>query len=158
MKKEFFDHMHTVMESNPDVYFLMLGLGWPRLDEFLAKYPGRAFNLEASEQSGLDVAVGLAYAGKIPVIYTITPFYLRAFETIRTYLNHECLHVIIIGAGRDDDYSKHDGYSHEAGDIGRILATQENIQQYYPNTVEQLKQMVHVAVENTSPAFISIRR
>jgi transketolase C-terminal domain/subunit len=51
------------MDENPDVYFLMAGLGYPRVDEFLEKYPTRAFNFEASEQSALDACVGLAYAG-----------------------------------------------------------------------------------------------
>lgn len=158
MKKDLFDILFQLMKENKDIYFLMAGLGYPRVDEFLKEFPDRAFNTEASEQTALDIAVGLSYAGKIPVIYTITPFLLRGFETIRTYINHEKLHVVLIGAGRDDDYSKHDGYSHDAQDIGEILGTQKNINQYYPNDKEQLLRQLTVAIQNTAPAFVSVPR
>lgn len=158
MKKYFFDYMDELMSKNPDVYLLFVGLGYPRVDGFLEKYPDRAINTEASEQTALDISVGLAYSGKIPFVYTITPFLLRGFETIRTYINHECLPVILIGAGRDDDYSKEDGYSHEAGDIGRILKTQDNIFQWYPNSEGDLKRAIDASLAIKGPNFISLRR
>lgn len=146
------------MTANKDVYLLFCGLGYPRVDGFLEKYPDRAINTEASEQTSLDIAVGLAYSGKIPFVYTITPFLLRGFETIRTYINHECLPVILVGAGRDDDYSKHDGYSHDATDIGDILNTQHNIFQWYPNTERDLKHAIDGSLAIKGPNFISLRR
>lgn len=158
MKKEFFDIMLEIMKDNKDVYLLFCGLGYPRVDEFMEKYPGRAINCEASEQTALDIAVGLAYAGKIPVVYTITPFLYRGFETIRTYINHEKLPVIMIGAGRDDDYSKHDGYSHDAQDIKEILGTQKSIYQFYPKDVDIMKLHIDCALKDKKPAFISVPR
>lgn len=159
MKKDFWDYTLKVMEKNLDVYMISMGLGWPRTDELSTKYPQRFIQTEASEQTALDIAVGLAYSGKIPITYTITPFYYRAFETIRTYINKEKLHLIMIGAGRDEDYSKHDGYSHDAKDIKKILNTQENIWQYYPNSKEELIENLDEAIVcSDSPSFISIRR
>ena len=99
MKKDFFDILFKIMKTNEDIYILFGGLGYPRVDEFLKEFPDRAFNFEASEQTMLDSAVGLAYSGKIPFIYTIASFYWRGAETIRTYLNRENLHCILIGAG-----------------------------------------------------------
>lgn len=158
MKKAYFDIMDDLMTKNPDVYLLFCGLGWPRITEFLEKYPERAFNFEASEQTCLDASVGLAYSGKIPFVYTITPFLLRGFETIRTYINHECLPVILIGAGRNDDYSKEDGFSHDAQDIEEILKTQKNIFQWYPNSERDLKHAIDGALAIKGPNFISLRR
>jgi transketolase len=158
MKKEFFDILDNAMEQNKDIYLLFGGLGYPRVDEFLEKYPNRAINCEASEQTMLDIAVGLAYEKKIPVCYTITPFLLRGFETIRTYINYENLHVLLIGAGRDDDYSKDDGYSHDARDIFTILSTQENIIQWYPEDKEELQGVLQTAINTLNPTFISLRR
>lgn len=153
------------MDENPDVYFLMAGLGYPRVDEFLEKYPERAFNTEASEQATLDIAVGLAYAGKIPVVYSITPFLLyRGFETIRTYINHEKLPVILVGVGRDDDYSKHDGFSHYAGDDWKLFhneyesAILENITHRTPLGVKGLQEMINRAIEQKKPTYINIPR
>ena len=150
--------MLEIMRQNKDVVIIFCGLGYPRFEEFSTLYPDRAINSEASEQTALDMAVGLAYSGKVPFIYTITPFLLRGFETIRSYINHEKLHVILIGAGRDDDYSKDDGYSHDANDIGKILNTQENITQYYPHNIDNLQHDLIEALHNNEPSFISLRR
>jgi transketolase len=159
MKQQFFDIMHHIMEQYPDVYFLMAGLGYPRVDEFLAKYPERAFNTEASEQATLDIAVGLAYSGKIPIVYSITPFLLyRGFETIRTYINHEALPVILIGAGRDDDYSKHDGFSHYAGDDISILQPFSHISILQPNREIELREALYGSIMNRQPTYINLKR
>ncbi len=157
MKKDFFDYLiNTILPSNPNIYFISIGLGWPRTDEIAKKFPKQYIQTEASEQTALDIAVGLAYAGKLPITYTITPFYLRAFETIRTYINHENLHVIMIGAGRNDDYSKHDGFSHEAGDIPEILLTMKNIDKWYPNSVKEMHTDIDLGIQLKQPCFISI--
>jgi transketolase len=158
MKREFFDYLDRMMSLDPSIYFLMAGLGYPRTQEFIDKFPNRAFNTEASEQATLDMAVGLSYAGKVPFVYTITPFYYRAFETIRTYINQENLNVNLVGAGRDDDYSKHDGYSHDATDIKEILTTQSNIEQLYPESVGAMQSMLAQMAVIERPCFISIPR
>lgn len=158
MKKAFFDAMIPLMEKNKNVHLLFGGLGWPRIDEFLQKFPDRAINTEASEQTALDICVGLAYEKKIPFFYTITPFLYRGFETIRTYISHENLPVKMVGAGRDDDYSKHDGYSHDAGDIKEILGTMKNIEQYYPETKEEMTRLLPEILSSNDPVFLSLRR
>ena len=157
MKKDFFDYLFKLMRKNKDVYLLFGGLGWPRLDEFLEEFPDRAFNFEASEQTLLDASVGLAYSGKIPFVYTITPFFYRGFETIRTYISHEWLNVKLIGAGRDSDYSKDDGFSHDATDIGKLLDIL-GIEQLYPLCNEDLESMMDWMLKSKNPQFLSLRR
>ncbi len=159
MKKQFFDLMRTVIDTNEDVFLHMAGLGYPRVDESLDAYPERAFNTEASEQTSLDIAVGLAYAGKIPVVYSITPFLLfRAFETIRTYINHEALPVILVGAGRNDDYSKHDGFSHFAGDDLVFLQHFNNLKTHYPQNKEGVEKALGIALARREPSYINLTR
>ena len=158
MKKEFFDAMDAVMVDNPNVYLIFVGLGYPRTQEFIDKYPNRAINTEASEQTALDIAVGLAYNAKIPVVYTITPFFWRGAETIRTYINHEKLNVKLVGAGRDDDYSKDDGFSHYAGDDKSLLDCFKNIFCVWPTVKEQIPDLVEAMVENNKPWYINLTR
>lgn len=158
MKKQFFDIMEELMRENKDVYLIFVGLGYPRYEGFKKEFKERAINTEASEQTALDIAVGLAYSGKIPFVYTITPFLLRGFETIRTYINHEKLNVKLIGAGRKEDYSKEDGYSHDAKDIELILNTQKNIDQYYPESDNELRRDMLFVTFDHNPAFINLRR
>lgn len=146
------------MDENPNIYIISAGLGWPRTDEAAKRFPERYIQTEAAEQTALDIAVGLAYADKIPFVYTITPFLLRGFETIRTYINHELLPVKMVGAGRDNDYSKHDGFSHDAGDIEQILNTQENIMQYYPDDTAEMRRCIDTMITNNHPSFLSLRK
>jgi transketolase len=158
MKKDFFDYLFQLMKRNKDIYLIFVGLGYPRVDDFLKAYPNRAINTEAAEQTALDISVGLAYEGKIPFVYTITPFFYRGFETIRTYINHEKLNVKMIGAGRNTDYSKDDGYTHDAKDIGQILGTQKNIEQFYPANSEDMREIVKWMVRSKNPQFLSLTR
>ncbi len=73
-------------------------------------------------------------------------------------INHENLQVVLVGAGRDDDYSKDDGFSHDAQDIEEILNTQDNIEQYYPIDKKELETAINKSLVLSEPAFISLRR
>jgi transketolase len=158
MKKAWWDELLKFMDD-PRVYVLFLGLGWPRYEEFKKLYPDRVFNLEASEQAALDIACGLSLEGKIPFVYSITPFLLwRGAETIRTYINHEKMNVKLIGAGRNDDYGE-DGFSHDARDAEALLAICfPNIKTYWPKDKEELNAMIKKMIGNNGPSFLSLRR
>ena len=158
MKRAFFDAIMPLMEKNKDIYFISAGLGWPRTDELKEKFPKRYIQAEAAEQTALDISVGLSYSGKIPFIYTITPFFYRGWETIRTYINHESLSVKLIGAGRGTDYSMHDGYSHDACDFGDFLDHFGNITQYWPKEKKELGWILDDMLANDKPCFLSLRR
>lgn len=158
MKKDFFDAIDEVLSKNDKVFLLCAGLGYPRLQELIDKYPYRVFNAEASEQTALDMAVGLCYAGFKPVVYTITPFFLRGFETIRTYIDHERLPVIMIGAGRDDDYAKHDGFSHDATDDKIWMGMFKNIVSRWPTNTEEMKSELHIAIDGNDATYINLKR
>jgi transketolase len=157
MKKQFFDYFIRLMRENPDIYFISAGLGWPRTDEIKEKFPDRYIQTEASEQTALDIAVGLAYSGKSPWVYTITPFLLRGLETIRTYIDHEKLNVTMVGVGVDDDY-KHDGFSHYAGDVPKILGVLNNLELYQPRDEEELIQNMNMIVNLRRPTFLNVKR
>lgn len=157
MRKDFFDYLLKLMSENEKIYIIFMGLGYPRYEEFKKKYPSRVINSEASEQTALDIAVGLSMSGKIVFTYTITPFYWRAAETIRYYVTHEHIPVMMCGAGRDDDYSKEDGYSHDARDIGPLMKLLK-IKTYWPNTKEEMESAVIDMVKSKSSSFLSLRR
>lgn len=158
MKKQFFDIMLKLMEENKDIYLIFVGLGYPRFEEFKQKFPDRAINTEAAEATALDISVGLSYSGKIPVVYTITPFYWRAAETIRVYFNHERLSCVLIGAGVNEEYGIEDGFSHSATDIGQLFDLFENFEQRYPDNEAMLKDAIIEAIKSKSPTFINIHR
>lgn len=157
MRPDFFLSLYNQMKKNEDIYAVTGDLGYGGFDFIKKDFPHRFINVGAAEFSGIGICCGLALEGKIPFFYTITPFLYRGFELLRTYVNHEKIPVKLIGSGRDKDYA-HDGFSHDASDIGPILATLSNIEQLWPHSKEEVPGMVEEMVNNGLPTFISLQR
>jgi transketolase C-terminal domain/subunit len=103
----------------------------------------------------MDIAIGLAHEGKIPFVYTITPFFWRGAESIRL-LAHDKYHVIMCGAGRDKDYAD-DGFTHDGTDIKGLMDLLE-VTSYFPDDSEDLPKILNTVIEGNRPYFISLRR
>lgn len=158
MRREFADQLLKEMQKNDKIFLLVGDLGYKVFDSHFAAFPKRAINTGAAEQAMLDMAVGLAYDGKIPFCYSITPFLIfRPFETVRTYINHEKLNVKLVGSGRDRDY-EHDGVSHWADDVKQYLDPMTNINQLWPQDPKDVAELVTGMVKHQGPEFISLRR
>lgn len=146
------------MKKDENIWLLVGDLGFKVFDKIFEEFPTRAINCGASEQAMLGIACGLALKGKIPVVYSITPFLIfRPFETIRTYINHESIPVKLVGSGRDDDY-KHDGFSHDASDVKLVMDNFKNICQDWPETKEEVPDLMDEFLYCPKPHFLSLRR
>lgn len=151
-------YLYEQMEKHPEIYLLSGDLGFGMFDNIRDDFPNRFINVGASEQSLLDIAVGLAMSGRIPVCYSITPFLIfRAMETIRLYIDRESIPVKLVGGGRDQDYS-HDNYSHFAHDVKPHLDLFPNIVQYWPEKKEDIEETVKYMLFNDKPSFLSLTR
>lgn len=150
-------YLYEEMEKNKDIIVVTADLGYGMFDAIRDDFPTRFINTGASEQLMLDMACGLAIENKIPVTYTITPFYYRGFETIRTYIEHEKIPVKMIGGGLYKDY-EHDGPSHHSDDIHKVMNVFNNIVQYYPAEKETVKEMLADMLRNNKPSFMGLRR
>lgn len=159
MRREFFLLLYQFMGKDKSIYALTADLGFGGFDLIKKDFPKNFINCGASEQSMLDIACGLAMDNKIPVVYSITPFLIfRAFETIRTYINHENIPVKLSGSGRDDNYI-HDGFSHFAFDIKNHMDLFPNIIQYWPKTKREItKNYIKKFIYNSKPSFLSLER
>jgi len=158
MRRLLADTLYEEMKTNDKIFLLVGDLGYKVFDQHFKDFPDRCLNCGASEQAMIGIAVGLALEGKIPFVYTITPFLIyRAYETLRLYLHHEHIPVKLIGSGRDNDYS-HDGISHDATGVDEVLNTVPNIVQMWPQTKEDVPSILRVAITNNRPTFISLKR
>lgn len=158
MRYKFADVLENLMDSDKNVFFLTGDLGYKIFDNIMDKYPDRAFTVGASEQMMLSMAVGLADSGKIPFVYSITPFLLyRPFEIIRNYLDNEKCNVKLVGCGRDSDYS-HDGFTHYAGDDCKIMGSFENIECFWPGNLDDLESNIIYSKKSYGPKYINLRR
>ena len=156
MRRTFADSLYDQMKENKDIWLVVGDLGYKVFDKHFEDFPDRCINTGAAEQSMLDISVGLALKGKIPFVYTITPFFLRGAETISLYLSHEQIPVHLVGSGRDQDYS-HDGYSHDATTAQKFLHDMD-LTEYYPKKKEDIPAMVKSMIASGKPSFISLRR
>lgn len=158
MRRTFADELLKEMHKNDKIFLLVGDLGYKVFDSHFSAFPDRCINTGAAEQALLDIAVGLAYDGKIPFVYSITPFLIyRPFETLRTYIDYENIPVKLIGAGRNKDYEM-DGISHHADDVGLYLQHLKNIVQFWPKKPTEIPEIVREMVNNGKPSFISLRR
>lgn len=158
MRQAFSQALYTLMAENKNVYLLMGDLGYGLYDIHREEFPDRALNMGASEQAMMGAAVGLALSGKIPFVYSITPFLLaRPFETLRTYVAHENVPVKLIGSGRGQDYA-HDGFSHYAGDDESITVAL-GIESYWPKDPDNITvQLLRDMVRCPRPEYLNLQR
>lgn len=168
MRKSLVEEIIKIMEVNKDVYFITADLGYFLFDRIRDQFPDRFVNTGASEFSAVGMAVGLAKMGKIPFVYSITPFLIyRAFEMIRNYVDYEKIPVILLGGGRDDDYHI-DGFSHDASDVKKMFTSFDiqsneevvfkNIKDYWPETPEEIPALIAEIIKSKKPTFLSLRK
>ena len=159
MRGYFGFELYKAMAQNDDIFLVVGDLGYKIFDLHFRDFPERTINTGAAEQAMMGIAIGLALEGKKPFVYSITTFLLyRPFETIRNYINHEQISVRLVGSGRNKDYS-HDGFSHDSTDAKILLETSlPNINTLWPETKEEIPDMVERMVKEDKPWFISLRR
>lgn len=158
MRNYFAHHLYKKMAEDKDIYLITADLGFGMFDDIRSDFPNRFINTGAAEHLALGMAVGLALSGKRPFVYSITPFLLaRPYEVIRNYVNKECLPIVLVGSGRDDDY-KHDGFSHYAYDAKYILDNFDNIAEFWPDGNKGIGRIIDEVCELEVPSFISLRR
>jgi len=148
--------LYEIMKRNKKIYLLVGDLGYKFFDKIFEKFPDRCINCGASEQAMVGIAVGLAQEGKIPFVYTITSFFLRAAETISLYLSAEQATVKLVGSGRDCEY-KVDGRSHYAYRIESFIGLLD-IKGYWPHTKEDVPIAIGKMLESNCPNFLSLSR
>ena len=101
MRREFADELFKIMSKDENVYLIVGDVGYGLFDKLKEEFPERYINPGAAEQLIVGMAAGLAMEGKIPIIYSITPFILyRPYEFIRNLIDHECIPIKIVGSNK----------------------------------------------------------
>jgi transketolase len=156
MRKEFASLLHSAMSENENIILLTGDLGYGLWDKIKIDYPDRFYNTLSAEQLMLGTAVGMAMEGKIPVVYSITPFAIyRPFELIRNYLDHESIPVKIVGGGRDKEYG-YLGFSHWAEEDIDILSNFKNLSLFKPK--EFNIKIFNNFMFNNQPSYLNLSK
>jgi transketolase len=158
MRRDFAELLFQEMAVNKDIFLITGDLGYGLWDKVRDTYPDRFYNVGSSEMAMMGMAVGLAMEGKIPYVYSITPFAIyRPFEMIRNYLDHEQIPVNIIGGGRNRDYG-YLGFSHWSEDDVKFMTRFESVRSYWPHTEEDLKEAFRYSLVKKMPTYINLKR
>lgn len=154
-REQFAQALHYLMCQDERIILITADMGFGMFDKIRDEIPNRFYNVGAAEQVMMDMAVGFALSGKIPVTYSITPFLLfRPFETIRNYIDHENVPVIMVGSGRGREYHT-EGFSHDASDHN-ILKAFKNIVflEPEPDTAFDLTNILYMK----KPVYLNLNR
>lgn len=158
MRRLFAKLLQEEMKKNEDVHLITGDLGYGLWDKIRDDFPTRFHNVGSSEMVMMGMGIGLAMEGKIPYVYSITPFAIyRPFEMIRNYLDHEGIPVNIIGGGRDKEYG-YLGFSHWSHDDKRIMGVFDNVKSYHPETDEELADSFKYTLQKRTPIYINLKR
>lgn len=150
--------LYNTMSEDDNVYLITGDLGYGLWDNIRDDFSDRFFNVGSSEMVMMGMAVGLAMEGKIPFVYSITPFAIyRPFEMIRNYLDNERIPVKILGGGRDREYG-YLGFSHWAPEDIRVLKCFDYLVRHKPSTNEQLEGNWNDIVYNDQPTYVNLKR
>jgi transketolase len=141
------------MKKDKNIILITADMGFGMLDRIRDEMPDQFYNPGAAEMVSVTMAVGFALSGKIPMVYTITPFLIyRPMEAIRLYMDHESIPVILVGSGRGQDYI-HLGFSHDASDH-EILRQFKNINIIVPENDFDLKEIIY----SGRPTYLNLKR
>ena len=158
MRKDFAELLFQEMAVNKDIYLITGDLGYGLWDKIKDAYPDRFYNVGSSEMAMMGMGVGLAMEGKIPYVYSITPFAIyRPFEMIRNYLDHEQIPVNIVGGGRNKDYG-YLGFSHWSEDDVIFMPRFKSVRSYWPHTKLDLEEGFRYSLTKIMPTYINLKR
>ncbi len=153
MRRKFAVDLYELMKEDKNIILISVDMGFGMFDRIRDELTDQFYNPGAAEQVAVTMAVGMALSGKIPVVYTITPFLIfRPMEAIRLYLDYESIPVKLAGSGRAQDYA-HEGFSHDASDH-EILKQFKNIEFIVPEEGFDLKEIIY----SGKPTYLNLRR
>ena len=158
MRRKFAVDLYELMKRDKNIILITADMGFGMLDKIRDELPDQFYNPGAAEQVAVTMAVGLALSGKIPVVYTITPFLLyRPYEVIKLYLEGEGISVKLVGSGMNDDY-KTEGLSHHAFNVDNLLNLTPSIVQIYPKKIDNISYIIKEMIYNNKPCFLGLNR
>lgn len=159
MRQAYGEALVQLGQDNPDVVALSADVSNSDFSfMFQEKFPDRFFNVGIAEQSLVDVAVGLAYSGKIPFANTFAfLFVTRALEMVRTHLCYGEANVKLMAAysGISDSF---DGPTHHAITDMAIMRSLPNMTVVVPgDTIAVAKLLPQVAAWK-GPVYFRLNR
>jgi len=153
MRAAFVETLTELATSDSRIMLLTADLGYMALEPFMQKHPDRFLNVGVAEQNMVGLATGLAEAGFMPFVYSITPFaVLRPYEFIRNGPIQHQLPVRIVGVGGGLEYGQN-GLSHYGLEDVAVLRAQPAISIIAPADHRQTRRAVAATWNLPGPIY-----
>lgn len=158
MRKAFIKSLIKLASADERILLLSGDLGYLVIEEFIEKFPNRFLNVGVAEQNMIGIATGLAEAGFIPFVYSITPFAaLRPFEFIRNGPVYHQLPVRIVGIGQGVEYGLNGNSHYALEDVG-VLRTQPGLTIIAPADNLQAQNAIEQTREISGPIYFRLSK
>ena len=157
IRDAFFDEFYNIASKDSNIIFLTADMGALGLEKFKIDFPNRYINVGVAEQNLVNVAAGLALAGKRPFIYGIASFITqRCYEQIKVCIYDMNLPVTIIGSGPGLSYGADGPTHHLINDIAIMSVLPIII--LTPTNVELARKAVQIAYSSQLPVYIRLAK
>jgi transketolase len=153
MRGAFTQTLVELAAKDERIMLLTGDLGFMALEPFSERFPKRFINAGVAEQNMVGIATGLAEAGFIPFVYSITPFAsLRPYEFIRNGPVMHHLPVRIVGIGGGFEYG-HAGKSHYGLEDVAVMRAQPGMNVMAPADAMQTRTIMRETVNLPGPIY-----
>lgn len=146
-------------KEHPDIVALTADLGGStKIGVFGKEFPDRFFNVGIAEQNMVGIAAGMAKAGLVPFISTMSTFAsLRVADQLHADVCYQNANVKIIGTHAGTSFGQAGSTHHAIADFG-LLRTLPNMKLVCPADGMETVNAVRAAYETPGPFYIRINR
>lgn len=156
MRNSFVNSIYKVTKINSDVLCLVGDIGAFLLRNYIKDFPANYYNLGAAEANMVGVAAGFALSGKIPFVYTITPFITsRVYEQIKLDVCYNGANVKLVGVGSGVSYGTMGSTHHSLEDIA-IMRALPNMVIISPSDPSEVEEAIFAAMKHNGPVYIRL--
>jgi len=142
MRKQFPLSVMDIMDNDDRVVVLLGDIGVFAFKDVFEKYPTRCYNIGILEQTMVGMAAGMAMAGLIPIVHTISPFLVaRTYEQIRDDFGFQNLKGTLVGV---DVYttSPNLGLTHSCPEDITMMNLVPHMKTYTPQSPEEFDKLL----------------
>ena len=156
IRDAFFQEIANYALNDPDFIIITNDMDAFALAEFKSKYPERFINSGVAEQNMVNIAAGLASAGKKVLIFGILSFIsTRCLEQIKLNICGMNLPVIIVGIGPGLSFS-FDGPTHHATNDITIMRQLPELRILNPNDENTASAAATIALDFSAPTYVRL--
>ena len=158
MRDAFFAELLDLYKADQRVVFLTGDLGYKLFDRLVEADPDRVMNVGLREAGMVGVASGLAHAGMLPFVYSITPFVtLRCLEQVKLDFCYNQVRAVLVGVGGGYSYGANGPTHHGVDDIG-VLSCLPGLRVWTPADPMEVRACVRAVAELSGPAYLRLGR